>query len=201
MIFTTKLTHLVLVRSLLHDTICPFAVRVFGMVRFLDMHVDWADVVRVMVNRIGNGNRYGNGNRNLSGDIIDVPIFFLFLMTRCDWRLLVWLLNLMMVLVLLCLTRLFYLASTVDDRFVDGFLVCRSRCSIRHLTEAEILIRSVNMIRHSADISMLVHGDWSKIRHDIDGMMIMFDPVIYGVSLCYGRIIYGPSLLLELFLG
>ena len=107
-----------------------------------------------------------------------------------------------MVLVLLCvMLRLFCLASTVNDWLVDGWLVCRSRCSISHLTQVEILIRSVHIIRHSADISMLVHGDWSKIMHDIDGMMIMFDPVIYGVSLCYDRIIYGPSLLLELFLG
>ena len=105
-----------------------------------------------------------------------------------------------MVLVLLCVARLFYLASTVNDWLVGGWLVCRSRCSIRHLTQVEILIRSVHMIWHSADISMLVHGDWSKIMHDIVGMMIMFDPMVDGVSLCYGRIIYGPSLLLELLL-
>ena len=108
----------------------------------------------------------------------------------------------MMVLVLLCvMLRLYCLASTVNDWFVDGWLVCRSRCSISHLTQVEILIRSVHIIRHSADISMLMHGDWSKIMHDIVGMMIVFDPVVDSVSLCYGRIIYGPSLLLELLLG
>ena len=90
-----------------------------------------------------------------------------------------------MVLVLLCvMLRLFCLASTVNDWLVDGWLICRRRSCIRHLTQVEILIRSVHMIRHSADISMLVHGDWSKIMHDIVGMMIMFNPVVDGISLC-----------------
>ena len=57
------------------------------------MHVDWADVVRMMMNRSGNGNRYGNGNRNRGGDVIDVPILFLFLMRRFHWSLVVRLLN------------------------------------------------------------------------------------------------------------
>ena len=93
MIFTTKLAHLVLVRSLLHDTICTLAIRVFSMVRFFDMHVDRADVVRMMMHRSGSGNRHGNGNRNRGGDVIDVPILFLFLMARFYWSLMVWLLN------------------------------------------------------------------------------------------------------------
>ena len=45
MIFTTELAHFVLVRSLFHDPVCTLAVRVLGMVRFFDMHVDWANVV------------------------------------------------------------------------------------------------------------------------------------------------------------
>ena len=93
MIFTTELAHFVLVRSLFHDPVCTLAVRVLGMVRFFDMHVDWADVVRMMMNRSGNGNRYGNGNRNRGGDVIDVPILLLFFMRRFHWSLVVWLLN------------------------------------------------------------------------------------------------------------
>ena len=57
------------------------------------MHVDWADMVRMMMHRSGDGNRYGNSNRNRGGDVIDVPILLLFFMRRFHWSLVVWLLN------------------------------------------------------------------------------------------------------------
>ena len=64
-------------------------------------------------------------------------------------------------MVLLGVTRLFFLVSTVNDWLVEGWLICRSRSSVRYLTQIELLIRSVHMIRHSTDINMLLHRDWS----------------------------------------
>ena len=190
MIFTMKLAHFVLVRSLLHDTICTCAVFVFSMVRFFDVHVDWANVVVLMMSR------HCDGNRSRGGDNIDVPILLLF-MIRSHGSLVLRLTLMMSLLVLLCVVRrMFYnLGGTVNGRLECSWLICRS--SFGYLAQVKLLIRSVHMIRHSADKSMLVHGDWS-IMHFIVVMIVL---VVNTVPIDHMRIVYGPMLLLELFLG
>ena len=138
----------------------------------------------------------GNGHCNWGWDVIYVTILFL-LMDRSNWSIMSFLLVLMMVRFwsgLLYVMRLFYdLRSTVNFRLELSWLICRSR--VRNLAQVKLFIRSVYMVRHSADVSMFVYRDRSKIMHD------MLDLVGHAKPLHHGRVIYGPMLLLEFFLG